>query len=292
MNARCCFFLPLILLFAGCVMSTRISMPEGTELRDVDVALADDQQEIEVELIESQMTTAMGGGLLWAIADAVVNHGMAEKGSKTIGQVRDALLDYDVNERLRLELASALRAAGISLEQTRFISLNDYEDTVFVVREETAQTVMLVKPYYALADFYRKLKLELDVTLFANDPGLIALLEADGRKEADAMILYRNNFRVLHSLGPDSKKMEENAPLLAEDGGSEVREALTRAIGEMAQMVVYDLSLSPGEIELEENLGHTEVVDEGIWLKGQVVREQADAVWFRTDLDTLCATIE
>src|SRR4051812_38476632 len=52
------------------------------------------QNEIAAGINESNLTAAMGGGLLFALIDAGVNNSRAKKAEAAIVPVRNALVDY------------------------------------------------------------------------------------------------------------------------------------------------------------------------------------------------------
>src|SRR4051812_32436107 len=80
----------------GCVAPIKQTLPPESRVvaggRNQLVTVA--QNEIAAGINESNLTGAMGGGLLFALIDAGVNNSRAKKAEASIVPVRDAIVDY------------------------------------------------------------------------------------------------------------------------------------------------------------------------------------------------------
>ena len=242
MNTFIAKYLPLLLaiiLGSGCASSYRLGMIESVKPKYADMIIGNDQREINAEFQRSNVSTATGGGLIFALVDAAIDHSRAEDASAGAANIRNQLLDVDFTQELSASLQSALDLSPINFSESQLISLTSHKDVSSILSQSYDSSVMVITPYYAMTNEFMTLLVKLDVSLYTKNPESINAIAATGREgKKTKNVIYRN---------------EIGATYVA---STAVKKKLRLAIKELPKMLLYDMELNSLESEaLGENKG-------------------------------------
>jgi len=237
----------VFVLMTGCAPAPYKHLEQDARvyIQETDVVLAVPQEEIYGDIDSSNITTATGGGLLFALIDVMVESGRAKKAEKAVSPLRDKLLDYDYAQVLADELdvqikkVDWLSAKELTLER----SVNDTwaKDKV---SSSSASAVLLMTAKYHLSANLDSVETIVDLKMFPNTESLEQFKEkqdADNSSINAGDNIYRNNIMVSTGLFSGATK-DENKLALQADDGTKLKDALTRNAKEVASKIHQDLN--------------------------------------------------
>lgn len=268
----------LVISLAGCATQPKQFLaPEGREVaggRDLLVTVQ--QSEIIAGIQESNMTAAVGGGLLFALIDAGVNQSRAKKAETAIVPVRDALTDYSFDKKalaLSEEIGRSLPWLGVKKTELN----KDPSNTRLSGAIDTSPgPQLLTMTYdYALDNNFTVLKVGANMSL------LPKALKKGGKPEQRALLVNADfNRRILTIFpldGGGTKELDQNAAQWAKDGGKEAEAKLDRALAKIGVLTKKALEFTP---EQDKALNKTKnQTIQGV--VGKVVETDADGTLLR-----------
>jgi hypothetical protein len=273
------------LLFSGCASPSRISLDPAKKanIRATQGIVGIGQQEIVADIVESNMTQAAGGGLLFAIIDASVNNSRGKKAESAITPVRDALIGYDVGKTLSACLNTSLATTSwLKLSEFTVRQINDPATVKAWLPTTSDKFLFLVRPTYELDPTFSNLVVSAFVTL--DEKPLL-----NGSQKP----IYENRFSCLLPL-PNAQTTGGDrataAKLWAANSGAQIRKALDTGLSEIAAMIAYDLEqANPPEKAVFKAPSDTEkrvvpfIAGQSAVLydSGYVTRTVGDRVWVR-----------
>ena len=237
----------VFLLVTGCAPAPykHLEQDARMHIQETEVVLAVPQEEIYGDINSSNMTAAAGGGLLFALIDAMVESNRAKNAEKSVSPLRDKLLDYDYAQVLADELNAQIKkidwlsAKDVTLE--RSMSDTWAKDKVLL---SSASAVLLMSAKYHLSPNLDSVETIVNLQMFPNAESLEKFKE---KQDADTNVLnnsdniYRNSIVVSTSLFSGVSK-DENKLALQADDGTKIKDALNKNAKEVAGKIYRDLN--------------------------------------------------
>ena len=230
----------IVAFAAGCATTNRVALTPAhkTELTATQPLAVVPQQEIGVDINRSNMTGVMGGGLVWAITDAVIDHSRTKKAEGNVTVARDALIDFDFGRTLVAALDQELAGVGwLHAGKCTIQHVADGAAARKLAQNLGASALLIVDTDYRFTSDFGAIALTLQVTIYEK-----------GAK-SDAEPIYKNTFYTLWGFPASATTAGGGAvggavELWAQNHGKAAREAITQGCTELAAMVAYDLPLS------------------------------------------------
>jgi len=232
--------LTLLALLAGCATPLRLPVPPITEAtRASSVLVAINQQEIQVDKPDINA----GGGLIGALIEGVAESTMDKNRQIAIAPVRDALVDYNFDERFKQALAAKMPSALVRPDARYQVTRNqrDYEDAL--VNFAGANGIdMSVR--YAFESNFRALY--VDVLVRFGDVGHVRDKAGNVRPKYTTKAQSRNKvtqaqYRAEFPLSDSSGSYTPNVARWMVDRGAPMRAALEQGIAEVTALIERDL---------------------------------------------------
>jgi hypothetical protein len=228
----------LLTVLAGCATPIKhVVPPAGREVaggRDLLVTVT--QTEMIAGINESNLTGAMGGGLLFALIDAGVNQSRAKKAEQAIVPVRNALTDYPFEKKavaLSEEIVRSVPWLGV-----RRTDLNkDPGNARFsaAIDGSPGPQLLSITYDYLLDNGFQTLKVGANMSL------LPKTLAKGGKPEQRALIVNADFNRqivvILPLEGAVTTELDQNAALWAKDGGKQAEDKLDRALAKLGPLM-------------------------------------------------------
>jgi hypothetical protein len=239
--------LVLIAILSGCAapVKTTIDPAARTVPGGRDVRVIVEQREIQTRIVESNLTAAAGGGLLFALIDVGVNQSRANTAEKAVVPVRDALLGYDFDGKVAAANRAALaRYDWLGLRDVSFAKDVTPGAQLAALDASTADQVVFATYDYAVAADFASIEVTMGVAV-ANRAGV-----ADQPPEARLKpqnLAYKRVFKSVQPLDQPDKEAAPNAQRWASDGGRLARAAIDRGIERVHWMLDRSLAQTPDE---------------------------------------------
>jgi hypothetical protein len=224
-------------VLSGCVSTKSVLPPEGRDVaggRNLLVTVT--QNEIIAGIQESNISAATGGGLLFALIDAGVNQSRTKKAEEAIVPVRDALADYQFDQKALVasqEIAQRVPWLGIQKSELN----KDPSNARFskAIDESPGPQLLALTYDYLLDNNFSVAKLGVNVTLAPK------ALPKNKKPESRALLanaVFNRGVICVMPLGKDaSKELDQNAVVWAKDGGKLTEESLDRALAKIVELV-------------------------------------------------------
>ena len=245
-------------LLAGCALpQNRPVAVDRTVVKSTDVVASVKQAELYAQINVSNVTGAMGGGLIWALVDAGVNSSRASDAEGTVRPLRDTLIGFDFDSALKHDLERELATVqwlgirGVEINKT----VTDEAADGFFTKSE-AGAVLFVTPDYSMSPDFSTLHVSAVVSLFARSPeaaaaaakaGISKQTHAKGVKTRLQFATYYNtlaNEARVHG-GPGT--LEANRDVWAANQGELIRRELTKGVQQLAKLIAMDLDHAPAK---------------------------------------------
>lgn len=191
------------------------------------------QDEIIVRAESSNITAAMGGGLIWALIDSSVAKGRQGTVQTQITPFYSAVDDVDVRKRLQAALAKALgEGAAIKVDATEAsaIGLRGTELEKRRGAQAADQGLLQISSHYTFSPGYQRFVMSTHVDLWHGD-------------KRDRV--YGNDF-VFQSapVGPGGN---DSLNAWSDNQGEQYRKAVDDAVAQTANMIRMDLAAGASE---------------------------------------------
>lgn len=295
-------FLSGILLFAsGCANIVRVPLVSGGEekLKEADGVIAIEKEEIGTAVFRSNAGAQFG--LIGAIADVIAENVSAKSSEKAVVEARNSLLEYEFDKSMIDAFASRFGEA----EKLRFSSLivsknKAAKEISSIVEASNSDAVGVVFIRHIFSMDFSEVVVTASVVVCAKSEELRKVAKVVKFGGAEVPVLYRNIFQSDHALPKELRakigKAGKSAFLTqwAANNGAALRDALTSASRETADMLYWDI-LQPGSEHYGEGSGNSTGLmyynerAEPIRISGAEVKSFDDRVWVRTPWGTLNA---
>ena len=231
--------LPVLVGLTGCQIHTKTPLQAELPTQQTTLGIGKDQSVLEGEIVASNMTMAMGGGLAFALLDGVINASRASEVSDNIETIREDLQGFDFHEELKTHLLVSLDSSPVVSVETHNWVMTSLLEKDQTAHDEFQGTSLVIDPSYRLIDEFRKVLISAEVELRTDDTELIAQLKTKTKpKGANKHLLYKNELIVLVDLPYVNR---DNKVILEENKSEVVKDALVSACRLMASMIEYDI---------------------------------------------------
>jgi len=213
-------------------------------IKSMDSVVMVKQSEIGSDIVVSNATGAMGGGLIPALIDAGVNSSRTKKAEEAIGPIRDKLIDYDFGAEVEKQLNTAFSGTTVSgLNNVKLMRAEDPKYRENTVKASGADAVMFIDTTYKISANFDAVLATANVRVFPVSADLNAYKEKPD--EDDKVVeptdnIYRNTFMASAPLDLVSD-METNASDAANLPVDKYTMALDRAAKNLAEKIAADL---------------------------------------------------
>jgi hypothetical protein len=244
--------LPAFLLGA-CV--TAIPVHQGmplearSQVASTDVIVPIAQAEIDLSFQPSNMTTMMGGGLLWALIDAGVDSSNSTSAQTAIGPLRTALVDFNFDETLAIDLGTAIsESQWLKAAKPRVVKDASGANIESTLNNSSASSVLLVYANYQLTPNADEMLITLSPRLVPRTDGLKAQLGKVDPKQSPLALeqsLYRSVL-TFRGAAPDmTDNREKNLEIWAAENAAQARSVLKLGSAKLSRMLADDLQADP-----------------------------------------------
>lgn len=278
-----------VLLLSGCVTSNRTALAPAnvSRLKLIDVTTSIAQPEIAADVSQSNVAAVTGGGLIGALIDVAVEANRAKKAEVTITPLRDALIEFNSGEVLRAHVSDKMQAEPLlPIRQVLITGPVKEKAVAEQAKQGEADGVLLISVDYRLTPSFDRVRVLAHVVLFDKET------TAKG-----GLPVYQNDFATYRALNSPPADRAAAIKLWSENQGAPMRDALTTAFAELAEMIKFDLR--QGE---EANLipkaawtttapmaGRMALV-QGLTGRGSVAQQAAGRTWVRLATGELSST--
>ena len=232
-----------LLLLGGCGATFRVNMPNPApaKISSTEIMMTVQQNEIYAEVERSNLTGAMGGGLLFALIDSSIESGRTEKAEEAIKPVRNALLEYNFNDEFIKATGEQLKKIDwLKISKINLIQLKPDQEIESVISKSASNMVLKIDAKYYLSPKFDQLVLEANVTAFPNDKDMKAIAEKYNA-DTDSTVLYRENFKKYERSVTVSKSLSETAGNWTVNNGATIKSAMQSAVQELAKQIASGL---------------------------------------------------
>ena len=231
------------------------------------------ETEIYADINQSQITGAMGGGLIWALVDSSVNNSRTKKAEAGIAPVRNALLDFDFDKLMTADMqADVAKVDWLHAGTVDFSKDNSADADDKLVSSASDPYTLIVDVDYHLTPDFHGLVVKTRGTFFPkNGPSKVVNGQTQNRPTDPKNIEFAENVTfqttipdsVLDAIpvppkppvkmGPDGKPLPSDQPDLDDDqqqaivywtqnGGQALKAALVAAASETSRIICQSLS--------------------------------------------------
>jgi hypothetical protein len=284
------------LLFSACASPIRVAVPPGkaAELVPATGVVGLRQQEIGTSIDRSNMTAAMGGGLIFALVDAGINNSRAKKAEASAASIRDALVDYKPGDVLAKALQSSFTGTELPLGEVKVVQIKDATTLPQQIKGDAGKSVLVLDVAYELLPNLAGTRVTVFATLHP-PAGKLKGFTHEVRKLPGAC--YFNVFSSVRRFPFSMADRPPGSPAeLTSPEGELARQVLTDSFTAVAQMIAYDLAIpsrpenalykptaTSMTLSAQPAVGPT-----GVWIRGYVEKAQAGRSWVRLPDGELC----
>lgn len=224
-------YLILLLLLgsfaSGCVKQHVALTPEdANKIQSTAVVLVVSQEELEAEIVRSNMAGAMGGGLLFALADAAIENSRSKSAEEQVSPLRSHLSDIDYRRELIAELQKRFEGSGIRVTNIEATSALTTAEKKKMFDNRAENSVLIVNANYKLTPNFKQLKTSANAEL---------LLEGNSKP------IYKNMV-LIHSDAIDADNGDQAVMRWSEDNGTPLRQAVRDGIRKLSDSIAKDLN--------------------------------------------------
>ncbi|MDH5445699.1 MAG: hypothetical protein OEY52_09095 [Gammaproteobacteria bacterium] len=237
------------LLFGGCAL-TQVVVPVKKETMDTvkssEVKIVVEQQEIYAHVNRSNITGAMGGGILWALIDSAIDSSRSEDADKELQPIKNMLLEINTQEILKnnyskkLKNVAWLNAKSFSIE-TKDLQL---EERKKVTVNSVNNAVLFVNIKYFLTSDYKTLKVMVSAEMYPNTKELQKL---GVNNFTDESMLYKNSYTYEYSIPDNNLEKDGILNKWVSDDSNNIAKVLERGFESVTNWLANDLQAAKHE---------------------------------------------
>lgn len=214
-------------LTTGCVKQQVALSPENAgKVASSAVILVVGQEELEAEIEQSNMAGAMGGGLLFALADVAINNSRSKSAEERVSPLRSKLSAIDFRKELKEELQSKLNGSWLHITKVETTSALSSAERKKIFDNRAENAVLIIDATYKLTSDFKQLHTSATGELFLVDS-----------KEP----IYKNRFAITSS-SVIAKSEDQAVTAWSENNGSLLKNAIQQGIEKLADSIVKDVN--------------------------------------------------
>ena len=237
--------LAIVALVAGCAAPLKHALdPAGRTVpggRDVRIVV--EQREIQTRIVESNMTAAAGGGLLFALIDAGVNEARVNSAEKAVVPLRDAMSGYDFDGKVQDEIkATMARFEWLGIRNVAFSKESNSSSRNEALNATDADQVAFIAYDYVVAADFNSIETTLSIALANKAPPEGQPTDARLKPQN---LPYTRVFKSVVPLDSPSKEDAEDVQRWSGDGAKLARGAIDVGIQRVHWMLGRSLEQTP-----------------------------------------------
>ncbi len=230
-----------ICLLSGCGANNYIPLAESykNQIISSDFVILQTQKEIMAEVKKSNVSMAMGGGLIGALIDASIEKSRATDAEALIQPIRNHLLNYKFEEEIHQELTQVLKnTSWFNMKSLKLVQGENDKQLEQLLSSTSSEAVGIIKPTYALVLKFSALKVRIELSLY---PASQSTKNQENQEEKEIIPLYKTIVEHLYSLPNSMQNQEENAKLWAANQGQQIKLGLGESIKESIKKLNSEL---------------------------------------------------
>lgn len=244
-----------------------LPMPIASNL-PIEIVL--NQQELAVDVPNTASAVGAQFGLIGALIGSAIANEQAKKAEAAVVPLRDMLVEYRFDERLKLALLSKLASDGISPNPAFTVLKTPWDAVDAQNSQQVPLQALVITPRYSIDSGFSQLSVQLTAQVVDRQ------IKSNGKIKAKSRFFRTYAFRF-----PLSKeKGSENGARWQAIGKDRLVGILDEGIVQATDMLVYDMS-AKGREEWAMTAKSQTVKIKGEAFDGVMVRQTPDWVWLR-----------
>jgi len=241
------FIFVMVFLIAGCATKQPSYIPLPSQaaqaINSSNVVILSTQHEITAEVDTSNVATAMGGGLIPALIDVVIEHSRSKSAEEVIKPVRDALIDYDIGAALRNSSGERLSAIPwLKVQKIEVLSSAGTDLVTNLLASSSEDILVIVTPSYTLTSDFSTLTTNAVLEVYPRSSNLKKFEKTEGRQSDKPTPIYKNQASHMYNL-PSNPSDQNNASLeWAKNNGALIREGLKQGVQAISDILLKGLN--------------------------------------------------
>lgn len=226
-----------------------VSLPEGikNKIGSTDIYVEEFQKNLDADIESSHLSMYSGGGLLFAVADAVIMDHRKDCANNAISEIQKDFKESHIQEKFKSKLSSTFRKTDwLFVNQIHFVKNMNDEKQEEVLKKGNTDGVIIAKLQYKFNPNFDTLRGTLSVSLY---PTSIKLKEMI-KEEMHSKPTMNFNVSATKTLISSGKGLEENAKIWAQDQGWFLQNALEELLEQICmntEKVLKDPTHLPGD---------------------------------------------
>ena len=241
------FLVLIVFLMAGCATTQPTYIPLPSEapkaINSSNVVILSTQHEITAEVDKSQVATAMGGGLIPALIDVVIERSRSKSAEEVIRPVREALIDYDIGAELRNSSGKRLSAIPwLKVQKIEILSVARADLVTNLLASGSEDVLVIINPSYTLTSDFSALKTNAVLEVYPRSSNLKKFEKPDGGQSDRPLPIYKNQASHMYSLPSNPTDMTAASQEWAKNNGAWVREGLKQGVQAISDILLNGLN--------------------------------------------------
>lgn len=211
------------------------NMPQP--IQSSNLLILSNQDEIRVDIENSQVATTMGGGLIPALIDMAIEKSRSTSAEEQVKPIRDVLVDFDIGQEFLRELGEDIDHIDWLQVKRKEVVYDKNQDIIQnLLATGTEDALILFTPNYSLSADFKQLKVETIVKIYSRAPFLRPQKEGGNQKEDKPVPLYKNTY--VKTMGLPSETSDTNTAAIewSKDNGLQIKNSLNTSIKALAQL--------------------------------------------------------
>ncbi len=231
------------LLCIGCSSAQKdfIPLQDATkaQIGSSDFSLLHVQDEINVDVEESNISRHTGGGLLIAMIDASITNSRTKDAEKLVSPIRAELTDFDIDEEVKNKVlpivkdTSWLRMKSFKLVQGMGNTARDD-----ILKNAKSDVVGMVNTAYSLTSDFSAINVSLTLELYPISHGVKQFSKS---KKNNSIPIYRTKVVCSKRMMTATKNAEKNAKLWVANNGQQIKSTMRESIDYLSAQLNNEL---------------------------------------------------
>jgi hypothetical protein len=252
------------------------------QISTTDAYLIIEQQEINANIDQSNVTAAMGGGLIAALIDASINNSRAKEAEKLMKPIRDSLIDFQFDKYLMEQLQKQMSSVEwMNLKSLQLKKDFSEESISGFFKDSSASVVLYVQTNYYLTPDFKDLKVLSKVYMLPNNEELRKFRDVSSDDQLQNSILenaiYKNIFEFSDTSDSEIQTKESAISYWSDNNAINTRNCLEKGSFETAKMIVLDLNsdnATAGNVKEQKTFSNE-------YVSGTVLNEDGERILVR-----------
>jgi len=250
--------------------------------QDLPVEVVLNQHELAVSVPETAGAMGAQFGLIGALIGSAVQNAQVKKAEERVVPIRNALLDYRLNEHVEATLRAKLASEGLSPNPTIKIMATPWDAAdAQQIKQDMPLHAMVITPRYAIDSGFGTLSVSLLTQLVDRT------VKPNGKVKTK--ILFSRDYAFRFPL--TGALSEDNPQRWAGMGAARLGALLDQGVNQATDMLVHDFSPA-GRAEWGQKIKRESATVKGVTYPGRAVRQTDDWVWVRTGNAMVIATLQ